>query len=226
MASFGLVSQLTYGAGGISAAVQIAQSITPEVLVSDASPITQTLPHQAAPPDATPSTPLNAQTTKTGPLSIPGDRPMLHRRSASAGTLPSLDQIRDWSLRRQGVLENTIEENHTASIQQSQNKARESENLPMNANGRTSALSPPAIHIHGASPPRLPKNSGRINRLQQVLEERKTNYRISRPVSLPSSPVNENAPSFPIASSKQDRSHCARQMVHMLEKRKSLTLIS
>lgn len=142
----------------------------------------------------------------------PGTR---FRRSASVGTIPSLDQIRDWSLRRHSA----------ASEDFSAPSCRQQYSMTPPPPGLTNALQPPAIQILGATPPG-PIPDGNLPQLSAILQAKTRVSRQYQAVSMPSSPVEKTfwQQAIPICDS-EDRTQCAKQMVSVLERRRSLSLV-
>lgn len=143
------------------------------------------------------------------------------RRSASVGTLPSLDQIRDWSLRRYGGAGDlSADYSNTSHIQQTPLASPASSSTP------SQTLCPPVIQIVGATPPKTLPSSDRLLQLKVILQGTIRAAARHKAVSLPSSPVKEAfACGRSTASDYQERSHCAQKMVNVLERRKSVSLV-
>lgn len=143
------------------------------------------------------------------------------RRSASVGTLPSLDQIRDWSLRRHGG---------PGDLSADYGKPSHAQETPLASPTLSPVpshnLRPPVIQIVGATPPKPLPCSDRLLKLKVILQGTIRAGARHKAVSLPSSPVKEaftSGSSTP--SDYQERSHCARKMVNVLERRKSVSLV-
>ena len=189
---------------------------TPQVKVSLPSPKNASAPHynpqdKAKPNDNGLLSPPEAFQPQDSSRGCLGTR---SRRSASVGTLPSLDQIRDWSLRRHGVANEDVS---IPSYQQQHSEAP--------SPGSRNALYPPVIQILGASPPGTALD-GILPQLTAILQKRTRVSRQHQAVSMPSSPVKESSwqPAIPACDS-EDRTDRAKEMVSVLERRRSLSLV-
>lgn len=99
------------------------------------------------------------------------------------GTLPSLDQIRNWSLRRQGLKSDSATD-YLGSIE---NKSGTPSPAVCTNEGN---LTTPTIQILGATPPTAPLLSAeRLQALNVILEGTRRAASRNRGCSLPSSPV-------------------------------------
>lgn len=138
------------------------------------------------------------------------------RRSASVGTLPSLDQIREWSLRRHGV----------ASDDQSPVARQQVERPVTPPPGLTRDLSPPVVQIVAATPPQPNYPKERLAQLNLVLQGSARVLRRQQAASMPSSPAKDNfgQQALPLWN-EETRVHCAKQMVSALGRRRSLSLV-
>ena len=132
-----------------------------------------------------------------------------HRRVVSAGALPSLDQIRQWSERR------------TVSA------------IPANAKQRSrdegfdEGDAQPSVEVSFAAQP-LAQGIGKKkeNRLDRILRARPVpTSRIKSSVSVPNTPVIQLTREILIDSMSTQREERAKQMVNVLGKRRSLTTL-
>ena len=135
-----------------------------------------------------------------------------HRRAVSAGSLPSLDQIREWSQRRHVTAVPSVSPVKTVITDEGYNEE---------------ALE--VLACEPAKPAQLPSplaspEGRRENRLDRVLKSRpnallanRIRSTVGTSASVPCSPV--------VNAEKEDgkRVECARQMVNVLGKRRSMT---
>lgn len=147
--------------------------------------------------------------TRTGAMHGPHG----HRRAVSAGSLPSLDQIREWSQRRHVTGVPSVSPVKTVITDEGYNEEETLEVL--------------ASHIAKPAAPCSPLASPegrRENRLDRVLKSRpnallanRIRSTVGMSASVPCSPV--------VNAEKEDgkRVECARQMVNVLGKRRSMT---
>lgn len=138
------------------------------------------------------------------------------RRSASVGSLPSLEQIRAWSQKRHGV---TSEDQTIPAYSESHCTSDPSLGV-----GR--AASTPIIQVLGASPPRIASPTTRLAQLASILGSTASNPTRQRAISVPSSPEKASYHVHADINRKTlSRTFCAKQMVSVLERRRSLSMV-
>ena len=138
-----------------------------------------------------------------------------HRRAVSAGSLPSLDQIREWSQRRHVMPVPSISPVKTVVTDEGYN---EEETLEVLA-AETAKPAEPSSPL--ASP-----GGRRENRLDKVLKSRPNALLANRIRS--TAGTSASVPCSPVANAEKEdgnRIECARQMVNVLGKRRSMTAI-
>lgn len=136
------------------------------------------------------------------------------RRSASVGSLPSLEQIRAWSEKRNGTSSGAL----ALSAQKTIDRAMIRH---LDASGQARQ---PVIQVVGASPPRVVSPTVRLAHLASILAGSPARQRAS---SAPSSP--ERASFFGLGPDRNhkdpNRTFRAEQMVSVLERRRSFSIV-
>ena len=145
----------------------------------------------------------------------------LHRRVVSAGSLPSLDQIAEWSLRRQNT-------SAAVSNEQLSNVAPANVDVTEEGNLAQTRQSPEAIVSVYIPPQKRGVGAGtsRVSYVRNLARTPPPSIQVSplltavSPAATPQHPQQHLKPGAP---EDDKRVKCARVMVNVLEKRKSLT---
>ncbi|KAK9897138.1 hypothetical protein P389DRAFT_53693 [Cystobasidium minutum MCA 4210] len=212
---------------------QAPSPLTPEVKISLPSPRQAEAAQYTPAIDSIATTvhvggllnPFNSASSSIRALQAPAGKTATTRtrRSASVGALPSLDQIREWSLRRNGIHGDSPDGGNAEGTGNAISLARPYTAAPPT---NTQTLSPPVIQVLGATPPKPLPSSERLQQLKTILGGTIRAAARQQTMSLPSSPVKGSFNgNIPAPFEPQERSHCARKMVTVLERRKSISLV-
>ena len=193
----------------VALTVSNATVTTPRVIVSPTE--------ESGESPFSPDSPTQPEPAQRISQQLPSLRPLNHRRSSSVGAIPSLEQIQEWSQRKQAG------EGSTSAYDQISSSPHTIHHV---------ALPSPIGAERKPTSPTTPLKS--VNRLDKILKARSTSLssmlelRLKSRVDTVNTHKHTNSvPTVPASASKQSsgaREECAKQMFHVLRKRSSMSM--